>query len=165
MVAVGLDPGLRRTGYAVVAGSRAGLWVREVGVLRPAGEDLASRLRDLYREALALLREARPEAVALEDVFGHARYPGAVIGVAHARGVLCVAAAEVGTRVVALAPAEVKGAVCGNGRASKLQVQAAVRAALGLRDGVDEHAADALALAATVLVRSGFPLKSPVVAP
>lgn len=165
MVAVGLDPGVRRTGYAVVAGSRAGLRVQELGVLRTQRGDLPAQLRELYREAVTLLRDAQPELVALEDVFGHVRHPGTAVRIAHARAVLCLAAAEAGARVLTLAPAEVKGAVCGNGRAAKVQVQAAVRAALGLREELDEHAADALALAATALVRSGFPLRSPAVVP
>ncbi|MDR7577810.1 MAG: crossover junction endodeoxyribonuclease RuvC [Armatimonadota bacterium] len=164
MVVVGLDPGLRSTGYAVLAGSRTGLVVREVGVLRASAPDLAGQLRDLYREATAVLREARPGWVVLEEVFSHPQHPRTAILMGHVRGVLYLAAAELGAPVRALTPAEVKQAVCGNGRATKAQVQAALRACLGLQGELDAHAADALALAATVLVRSGFPLRAPVVA-
>jgi len=161
---VGLDPGWRCTGYAVVQGSAAGLWVRELGVLRTEATDLSARLREVYREAVGLLREARPQVVALEDLFSHAHHPRTAVLMGHVRGVLCLAAAEFGAQVRTLAPAEVKGAVCGNGRATKAQVQAAVRASLGVQEALDPHAADALALAVTILARSGFPVRTPGVA-
>lgn len=164
MVAVGLDPGWTQTGYAVLVGSRAGLVVREVGVLRATQPDVPGRLCELYREAAALLRECGPDVVVLEDLFSHPQHPATAVRLGHVRGVLCLAAAQVGARVESLAPAEVKRAICGNGRAPKLQVQLAVRASLGLRSDLDTHAADAVALAATALVRAGLPLKGPVAA-
>jgi crossover junction endodeoxyribonuclease RuvC len=162
MVAVGLDPGWSHTGYAVVEGSRAGLAVRETGVLRADGQDVGGRLQALHREVLGLLREWAPQVVVLEDLFSHPHHPRTALQLGHVRGVLCLAAAQAGASVESLAPAEVKRAICGNGRAPKPQVQAAVRASLGLEGELDSHAADALALAATVLVRVGFPLRGPV---
>ncbi|MCS7236550.1 MAG: crossover junction endodeoxyribonuclease RuvC [Armatimonadota bacterium] len=165
MVAVGLDPGWCHTGYAVVGASPAGLRVREVGVVRSSAPDLPSRLEELYREAMGLLEEVRPQVVVLEDVFSHPRHPRTAVLMAHVRSVLCLAAAHSGAAVQALTPAEVKRAVCGNGRAPKSQVQAAVCRFLGVRGNLDSHAADALALAATALVRSGFPMRALVGVP
>jgi crossover junction endodeoxyribonuclease RuvC len=164
MVVVGLDPGWIRTGYAVVEGARAGLAVREAGVLRSTQGDVGERLRELHREVLGLLREFEPCVVVLEDLFSHPHHPRTAVQLGHVRGVLCLAAAQAGAPVESLAPAEVKRAICGNGRAPKPQVQAAVRASLGLQGQLDSHAADALALAATVLVRAGFPLSGVVAA-
>ncbi len=162
MVAVGFDPGWACTGYAVVDGSPRGLQVREVGLLRAAHRELSTRLRELYAEARSLLGEARVDLVALEDLYSHPQHPRTAVLLGHVRGVLCLAAAELGTPVWALAPSEVKRAVCGNGRAPKAQVQDAVRALLGVREELNVHAADALAVAATALVRAGFPLRGPV---
>lgn len=155
---LGLDPGLRYTGYAAAVGCGQGVLVREVGVLRVPRGALGERLRDVYRDAVTLLEELRPDRVVLEDLFTHARHPRTAVHVAHVRGVLYLAAAQVGVPVESLPPAAVKRAVCGNGRAPKAQVQAAVLRLLGLSGDLDSHAADALALAATSLVRAGYPL-------
>lgn len=164
MVAVGLDPGWTRTGYAILEGFREGMVVHEVGELRTGHPEVGGRLRKLYEEAAALLGEYTPHMVVLEDLFSHPQHPRIAVRLAHVRGVLCLAAAQVGARVESLAPAEVKHAICGNGRAPKPQVQAAVRKSLGLRADLNTHAADAVALAATGLVRAGFPLKGSVAA-
>ncbi|MDR5684455.1 MAG: crossover junction endodeoxyribonuclease RuvC [Armatimonadota bacterium] len=156
MVVVGLDPGLRVTGYGVVRASAEGSVLQEAGVIRTSGGTLQARLVQVYADVVGLLCEFRPDLVALEDVFSHTRFPQAAISMAHVRGVLCLAASVAGVPVQAIAPAAVKQAVCGNGRAPKAQVQAAVRTLLGVRGRLDSHAADALALATTVLRRRGF---------
>lgn len=156
---MGLDCGWTRTGYAVLEGFREGMVVREVGELRASHPEMGGRLWELYREAAALLGEYAPHVVVLEDLFSHPQHPRTAVRLAHVRGVLCLAAAQVGARLESLAPGEVKHAICGNGRAPKPQVQAAVRRSLGLRTDLNSHGADAVALAATSLVRAGFPLK------
>jgi crossover junction endodeoxyribonuclease RuvC len=129
--------------------------VVEAGVLSTQGRDLGARLLQLHRDVEALLRDLRPDVVVLEDVFAHARFPRTAIELGHARGVLCAVAAAAGVRTVTLAPAAVKHAVTGSGRASKPQVQTALRRLLGLRALRNAHAADALALAYTGLLRLG----------
>jgi crossover junction endodeoxyribonuclease RuvC len=122
--------------------------VREAGVLvTSARGDLGRRLQRLFREVDGLLRELRPVAVSLEDLFVHRAFPRAAVALGQAQGVIWLAAAARGVPVVTLAPGAVKQAVTGSGRASKAQVQAAVRTLLGLRRVADPHAADALALA------------------
>lgn len=156
MIVVGLDPGLRVTGYGVVRASETGPILLEAGVIRTSAGALEPRLAQLYSDVAGLVREFRPDLVVLEDVFSHVRFPQAAISMAHARGVLCLVAAQAGVPVEAITPAAVKQAVSGNGRASKAQVQAAVRHLLGVRGRLDSHAADALALAATALRRRGL---------
>lgn len=119
-----------------------------------AADSLGRRLRVLHDEVASLLRELRPRVVVLEDLFAHRRFPRTAIVLGHVRGVICLAAASAGIDVVALAPSAVKQAVAGSGRASKAQVQAAVRVLLALRGGLDTHAADALALAYTGMARA-----------
>lgn len=152
---VGCDPGLRVTGYAVLRAQEGRPVVVDMGVLTTQGNDLGTRLLQLHRDVEALLRDARPDVVVLEDLFAHTRFPRTAIVLGHARGVLCAAAAAAGVRTVALTPAAVKHAVTGSGRASKPQVQAALRRLLRLRTLGNPHAADALALAYTGLLRSG----------
>jgi crossover junction endodeoxyribonuclease RuvC len=153
VIVIGLDPGLRVTGYGVVRAAAAGSILQEAGVIRTPGGALETRLAQVHADVAGLLREFRPDLVALEDVFSHVRFPQAAILVSHVRGVLCLAASQMGLAVEAFAPAAVKQAVCGNGRAPKAQVQAAVRRLLDVRGHLDSHAADALALAATACLR------------
>ncbi len=115
--------------------------------------ELIVRLQHLHEDVVQLLSEARPELVVLEDLFAHPRFPRTAIVLGHARGVICLALAASRTRMVTLAPSVVKRAVTGSGRATKTQVQEAVRALLGLRRLPEPHAADALALAYAGLAR------------
>ncbi|MCL6552913.1 MAG: crossover junction endodeoxyribonuclease RuvC [Firmicutes bacterium] len=154
-VVMGCDPGLRATGYAALRAEAGRPVVVEAGVLATTGRDLGARLLQLHRDAEALLREVRPEVLVLEDVFAHARFPRTAVVLGHARGVLCAAAAAAGVCTVALAPAVVKYAVTGSGRASKAQVQTALRRLLRLGALRNAHAADALALAYAGLLRLG----------
>jgi len=155
LTVLGIDPGLQATGYALVSGDRGGFHLLREGVIRPHPETLEGRLWDLYREIKQVLWEAPPDLVALEDVFSHRYYPKAALLLGHARGVICLASAERGVRVETLPPAEVKRALVGNGRASKLQVQRAVQRLAGLPEPPPTHVADAIAVALTALSRSG----------
>lgn len=129
--------------------------MREVGVLttRPR-QTMGDRLLQLYRDVDHLLRDLRPGVVVLEDLFVHGRFPRTAIVLGYARGIILLAAATRGVRVLELAPAVVKRAVTGHGQASKAQVQTAVHRLLDLRPLADAHAADALALAYAGLHRS-----------
>jgi crossover junction endodeoxyribonuclease RuvC len=113
----------------------------------PAGEEVAARLKTIYDGVAGLIAEHAPGAVALEE-----SYVGAdariALSVGQARGVVLVAAANAGVDCCEYAPARVKQAVCGYGRAEKAQVQRMVKMILGLPDvPTPNHAADALAVA------------------
>jgi crossover junction endodeoxyribonuclease RuvC len=117
------------------------------------------RLASLYEGVCAVIRECRPDRVALEDLYSEYRFPRTAIMMGHARGVVCLAAAHLGVPVVSYAPAEVKNAVVGSGRASKEQVQGTVQRIFGLpKLPTPNDVADALALAITGCYRSGNPL-------
>jgi crossover junction endodeoxyribonuclease RuvC len=103
-----------------------------------------------------LLAEHAPGALVLEDLYSEYRFPRTALQMAHARGVICLAARQRGVEVRTLAPAEVKRAVAANGAASKAQVQEAVRRLLSLPVAPrPSHVADALALAVTGFSRAG----------
>ncbi len=152
---VGVDPGLRVTGYAVVRRSASGAlsqprWqLHEAGVIRPtADESLESRLEQLFLALGGVLDQFRPDAVALEDLHSNYRHPRTAILMGHARGVLCLAAAVRGIPVLSYPPARVKQAVTGSGRASKPQVRRALCHQLSLPRLPDQHdLTDALAVA------------------
>jgi crossover junction endodeoxyribonuclease RuvC len=152
-VVCGIDPGLRLTGYAVVERGESGVAVREAGVCRlDTRTTLTERLVHLDEDIAGLLREHRPSLVAVEQLYSHYRHPQTAILMGHARGVILLCAARAGIRVAHYASAHVKRFLTGNGQASKVQVQRAVAATLGLDVPPDPpDVADALAIALCAL--------------
>ena len=113
----------------------------------PARQDTVLRLKTIHDAVAALIAEHAPDAVALEE-----SYVGAdariALSVGQARGVVLVAAANAGVFCREYAPASVKQAICGYGRAEKAQMQRMVQMILGLPElPTPHHAADALAVA------------------
>jgi crossover junction endodeoxyribonuclease RuvC len=145
---LGIDPGTAACGYGIVeeGGGRImsldhGWWQTTVG------ERPELRLKTIFDHVQELIAAHEPDAVALEESFVGADARTA-LSVGQARGAVLVAAASAGVECTEYAPARVKQAVCGYGRAEKAQVQRMVRAILGL-DALPtpNHAADALAVA------------------
>ncbi|HLE77236.1 MAG TPA: crossover junction endodeoxyribonuclease RuvC [bacterium] len=160
MIVLGVDPGLRATGYGVVEGSSAGIHVVAFGVVRSAdGAGLSTRLLEIHQHLSAIVGTHRPALLAVEDLYTAQRFPRTAILMGHVRGIICLAAAQGHVDVLALPPAAVKHAITGFGAATKPQMQAAVRRLLGLPSPVDGHAADALAMALTALSRAGYALR------
>ena len=113
----------------------------------PAGEDTVIRLKTIHDAVAALIAEHAPDAVAVEESYvgGDARI---ALFVGQARGAVLVAAANAGVACCEYAPARVKQAICGYGRAEKAQMQRMVKMLLGLEElPTPHHAADALAVA------------------
>lgn len=144
---LGIDPGSQATGYGVIdhAGSEL-LWVAH-GVLRPArSSSLALRLAALARELAAVIAQYAPDVVSIEDVFVAAS-PRSALVLGQARGAALAAVGAAAVPVVEYAPARIKQAVAGAGRASKDQMQRIVRRTLSLASAPAADAADALAAA------------------
>jgi crossover junction endodeoxyribonuclease RuvC len=145
---VGIDPGTAACGYGIV--QESGGRLKELGHgcwSTPAGEDTVLRLKTIYDGVAALIAEHAPDVVALEE-----SYVGAdariALSVGQARGAVLVAAANAGVACTEYAPARVKQAVCGYGRAEKAQMQRMVKMILALPElPTPHHAADALAVA------------------
>jgi crossover junction endodeoxyribonuclease RuvC len=121
----------------------------EAGVVRTRTElDLASRLFILHTELRAVIAEYLPATLALEDLYSEYRFPRSALKMAHARGVICLVAAQSDVPVIDLAPGEIKNAVTGNGRASKEQIQRAVQSLFNLPAPPEPpDLADAIAIA------------------
>jgi crossover junction endodeoxyribonuclease RuvC len=148
MVVLGIDPGTANTGYGVVARHGARLVALDGGVIEtPAGADPGARLAAIHARVGALLDQHGPAALAVEDLYFGANARSA-FAVGQARGVVVLAAGQRGLPCFSYTPQQVKGAVCGSGRAGKDQVQRMVQTLLAL-DALPrpDHAADALAVA------------------
>lgn len=160
MLILGVDPGLRATGFALVEGGVRGIRLLEHGVIRtPEGAPLSRRLHEIHAALTHLLVRTRPAQMAVEDLYAAQRFPRTAILMGHVRGVVCLAAAEEGVEVSPLPPAAVKQAISGFGGASKAQIQRSVQRLLRLRGTLNPHAADATAIALTALSRTGIQLQ------
>ena len=148
---VGIDPGLHVTGYAVVGPTRTGPFVDEAGVLRPRGasaKTMADRLKYLHEGVLEVLDAFPPTALAIEQVHSRPAHPRTSILMAHARGVIMLAAALRGVPVFGYPAARIKKTLTGSGKAPKEQMQHAIRVELGLDRLPEPHdVADACAVA------------------
>jgi crossover junction endodeoxyribonuclease RuvC len=148
MIVLGIDPGTANTGYGVVARRNGRLVALDGGVIatRP-GVAAELRLASIHARVSELLEEHAPRAVALEDLYFGANARSA-FAVGQARGVVMLAAGQRGLPCASYTPQQVKGAVCGSGRADKEQVARMVQALLALNQPPrPDHAADALAVA------------------
>ena len=149
MRVLGVDPGLTRCGIGVVDGAPGrSLHLVDVQVIRtPADQEHGCRLLAISDALDALVRQHRPDVLAVERVFSQQNLRS-VIGTAQAAGIAMVVATRAGIPVALHTPTEVKAAVTGSGAAGKAQVGAMVARLLALpRAPTPADASDALALA------------------
>jgi crossover junction endodeoxyribonuclease RuvC len=148
MVVLGIDPGLANCGFGVVVRRGHRLMAADGGVIvTPSGLAPERRLATLHERVAALLEEHEPDAVALEALY-FGQNVRTAFAVGQARGAVLLAAGQRGVACVDYTPQQVKGAVCGAGRADKGQVARMVQALLSLPEPPrPDHAADALAVA------------------
>jgi crossover junction endodeoxyribonuclease RuvC len=147
---VGIDPGLVVTGYAVVEPSPRGPFVVEAGVIRPRADkaSMGRRLELIHRGVSEVLDAFPPSSLALEQVHSHLKHPRTAILMAHARGVIVLAAAQREVPVFGYAATRIKKTLTGSGKAPKLQMQHAIQTELGLDRLPEPHdVADACAVA------------------
>jgi crossover junction endodeoxyribonuclease RuvC len=146
---LGLDPGLRRTGWGLVdvAGSKLS-FVACGTVLPPEEASLAMRLARLHEELAAIIRTHRPEEAAVEETFVNVN-PASTLKLGQARGVVLLTPALAGVPVSEYAALLVKKTVVGAGRAEKAQIRMMVKVLLPRADFETDDAADALAVALT----------------
>jgi crossover junction endodeoxyribonuclease RuvC len=124
---LGIDPGLNVTGYGVVETSGDGPRLLEAGVIRAsANSSLAKRLVEIYQGVSDVVSTFQPSAMAIEELYSHYKRPRTAILMGHARGVICLAAAQAGVPVRHHAATRIKKMLTGNGRAPKYQLQMAI---------------------------------------
>ena len=146
---LGIDPGSRVCGYGVVDAHAGELAYVECGVLTaPEERPMEERLGEIARGLREVIGELSPQIVAVEDVFSH-QNPRSALALAQARGMALAVVGLCGLGVASYAPALVKKAVSGSGRADKTQIARMVQALIGLRSLPKADATDALAIAIT----------------
>ena len=146
---LGIDPGLNRTGYALLERSSRGPVLREGGLIRSTrGRSLAERVHEIASGLREVLEEFQPDELAIEQVFSLVRNPKSALLMAHARGAILSMAVEYGIPVVHYTPTQVKRLLTGSGKAGKEQIQRAIKTELGLNQLLEPHdVADAFAVA------------------
>lgn len=146
---LGIDPGLRRTGWGVIAVAGSRLSFVGCGCVESdAALSLAERLRQLYDGLAQVLGSWSPDEVAVEETFVN-KDAQATLKLGHARAVALLVPALSGLSVAEYAANQVKKTVVGVGHAEKAQIAAMIRVLLPLSDARTPDAADALAVAIT----------------
>lgn len=150
---LGIDPGLRVTGYGVLEVDERSrefdLKLLEAGIIKtPAKGGIAARLEKIHRGLLEVAEELKPDFLVIEKLYAHYKHPATAILMGHARGVVCLVAGIQNIPLVSVASTHVKKSVTGRGHAGKTQIQRMVQHSLGLKTMPEPpDVADALAIA------------------
>ena len=149
MKILGIDPGLRVCGYAVVESKLNGEKLLEAGIFKSdSSKELAERLHQIATDTEQIIERFSPDVVAIEELYSHYKHPKTAILMGHARGVILQKAAAADAKVKSFAATRIKKSLTGNGRARKAQMQLGVQTALGLAELPEPHdVADAIAIA------------------
>lgn len=155
---VGIDPGLAATGIGIVIGK--GLKVDSYSfctINTSKKNNLPTRLDQIFSRLLSVLKDEKPDLMVIEDIFSLKKYPKSGITLGKVAGVILLAGFQANAPVVELPVREAKQVLTGNGNASKVQLEKAVRNLLNLTTPIKPyHVSDAIGLALIGLFRYGF---------
>jgi crossover junction endodeoxyribonuclease RuvC len=143
---LGIDPGLRITGFGIIEKNGSKLRYVVSGRIKSGDADLADRLKTILAGLREVIEMHHPRQVALEKVFVNVN-PASTLALGQARGTAICAVVDAGLPLSEYTALQVKQAVVGNGHAKKEQVQEMVKRLLGLAGAPSADAADALACA------------------
>lgn len=147
---LGIDPGIGRTGWGII--EEEGGKIKAIAFdcfQTPAGEAIPIRLEKIYTHIQSILRQYKPHALAIEDLFFNTNAKTALV-VGQARGVVILATAQANVPLAIYTPLQVKIAVAGYGRAEKTQIGHMIKAILKMPSvPKPDDTADALAIALT----------------
>lgn len=164
MKVMGIDPGLKATGYGVIAcGVEGRVTALEAGSIEPKVKlVLTEKLLKLHQHLTEIIGRQRPDIIVLEKLYSHSAHPMTAAVMGHARGVICLACAQQGVPLFEESPKRVRKAVVGNGNASKEQTRRVVANFLKIDpEKLSLDASDALALALAYAGTSRFAGRSP----
>jgi crossover junction endodeoxyribonuclease RuvC len=145
---LGIDPGSRATGWALVVAEGNRYRLESAGVIRPRGSHRQYRLADLQDRLVTLVDNLAPDCAAVESSFSGVN-PKSGLALAESRGVILAVLGAKELAVESYSPAQIKSAIVGHGRAEKQQIVFMVVRLLGLDDPPTHDAADAMAVALT----------------
>jgi crossover junction endodeoxyribonuclease RuvC len=149
MKILGIDPGLRLTGYGVIDYRPLKPVLIDGGVIRlNEKSSIADRLLELETELDAIMSEHKPVICAVEQLYAHYAHPRTAILMGHARGVILLAATRRKIKVEQYPANRIKQSLTGHGHAGKQQMQRAIMALWNLKEAPEPpDVADALAVA------------------
>lgn len=150
MRVLGIDPGLKATGYGVIDSSDGQkLSLLETGTIEPKIKlRLEGKLKVIHKNISDLLKQYNPQILVLEKLYAHYNHPTTAITMGHARGVVCLCCAQQNIELVEHSVKRIRKAVTGNGNATKIQTRRVVAQALNVDESkLSLDASDALALA------------------
>jgi crossover junction endodeoxyribonuclease RuvC len=146
---IGIDPGLSATGIGIVQGNGSridGYFFDSIHTTPKSS--LPNRLDQIFLKLLCLLKQENPDLMVVEDVFSLSKYPKSAITLGQVTGVVLLAGAQAGVASMEIPVREAKQVLTGNGNASKMQLEAAVRRRLNHAAPIrPNHASDAVGLA------------------
>ncbi len=146
---LGIDPGLQLTGYGVIDYRPGRSKLIDAGVIRLTPKtSIAQRLVELEAELESLIKEARPDACGVEQLYAHYAHPRTAILMGHARGVILLCVQRSGAKLIEMPANRIKKSLTGNGHASKPQMQRSIQQVFKLSALPEPpDVADALAIA------------------
>ncbi|MBI5415559.1 MAG: crossover junction endodeoxyribonuclease RuvC [Candidatus Omnitrophica bacterium] len=147
---LGVDPGLKATGYGMVEFEAGRIRLLETGTIEPRQKDfIQNRIKTIYVSLNEVVDQHRPDVLVLEKLYAHYNHPTTASILGHVRGVICLVCAQKDVGLVEHSVKRIRQALTGNGSASKLQVRRVVGQALGVDENkltLDASVALALAL-------------------
>ena len=146
---IGIDPGLSATGVGIVRGNGLRIESYSFGSINTSkNNSLPNRLDHIFSKLLQILQDENPDLMVVEDVFSLAKYPKSGITLGQVAGVVMLAGCRTGVPSIEIAVREAKQVLTGNGNASKMQLEEAVRHRLKHQTPIRPyHASDAMGLA------------------
>ena len=155
---LGIDPGLKATGYGLIDFESGKVKLQETGVIEPKQKDLIqNRLQSVYKNLDALLLQHQPQVMVLEKLYSHYKHPATACLLGHVRGVICLLCAQRNIQLIEYPVKRIRKSLTGNGNAQKIQTRSVVAHFLRIPEEkltLDASDALALALAHTYIVRS-----------
>ncbi len=153
---IGIDPGLSSTGIGIVRGTKRRVTDFSFGNIRTITHaPLPDRLYHIFLKLRQIIESNKPDIMVVEDVFSLEKYPKSGITLGKVTGAILLAGCHMKMPVVEIPVREAKKILTGNGKASKVQLERAVRHFLNSNQPIKpHHASDAMALALIGLFRS-----------
>jgi crossover junction endodeoxyribonuclease RuvC len=146
---IGIDPGLSATGVGIVRGNGRKVTGYSFGSINTSkNKSLPNRLDHIFSKLLQILNDERPDLMVVEDVFSLSKYPKSGISLGQVTGVVMLAGSKADVRLIEVPVREAKQVLTGNGNASKMQLEEAVRHRLKHQSPIRPyHSSDAVGLA------------------
>jgi crossover junction endodeoxyribonuclease RuvC len=147
---LGVDPGLRRTGYGLVdVTPQSAIRLVEVGTVEPKEKDLIeNRIHKIHANLQKIIEEHKPDVMVLEKLYSHYKHPTTAVLLGHVRGVICLLCAENRIELIEHSVKRIRKSLVGNGNATKEQTRALIMNLLKINASpLTLDASDALALA------------------